>query len=233
MKGPLLKTKKYARTEPPPPPQQKHPDFHLLQIVSQEAGVEFLRNYLSVCVCVCVEDRFIFLTCKASHLELARNTQQINKPSHFKRKLSDVDVWFFFHHHCSHLSWKTAFDVSSIIDSPSIRRACLNTAELLPCAMESGRLLKEWRRAILPRLYSFFPLDALTSSLHQVWVSLIPLFLYLQCPHPPHPLVFWFTVRTSAFPPQECGARWKSHAAEPKLHSDLAMLCNSSESQCS
>ncbi len=215
----------------PPSPQQKHPDFHLLQIVSQEAGVEFLRNYLSVCVCV--EDRFIFLTCKASHLELARNTQQINKPSHFKRKLSDVDVWFFFHHHCSHLSWKTAFDVSSIIDSPSIRHACLNTAELLPCAMESGRLLKEWRRAILPRLYSFFPLDALTSSLHQVWVSLIPLFLYLQCPLPPHPLVFWFTVRTSAFPPQECGARWKSHAAEPKLHSDLAMLCNSSESQCS
>ncbi len=37
----------------PPSPQQKHPDFHLLQIVSQEAGVEFLRNYLSVCVCVC------------------------------------------------------------------------------------------------------------------------------------------------------------------------------------
>ncbi len=107
-------------------------------------------------MCVCVEDRFLFLTCKASHLELDRNTQQINKPSHFKRKLSDVDVWFFFHHHCSHLSWKAAFDVSSIIDSPSIHRSCLNTAELLPCAMESGRLLKGWRRAILPRLYSFF-----------------------------------------------------------------------------
>ncbi len=184
----------------PPSPQQKHPDFHLLQIVSQEAGVEFLRNYLSVCVCVCVEDRFIFLTCKASHLELARNTQQINKPSHFKRKLSDVDVWFFFHHHCSHLSWKTAFDVSSIIDSPSIRRACLNTAELLPCAMESGRLLKEWRRAILPRLYSFFPLDALTSSLHQVWVSLIPLFLYLQCPPPSAPPGILIHCENKRFP---------------------------------
>ncbi len=231
-KGLCWKQKNMSEQNPPPPPPTKTSGLPLITDRESRGRCRVFEKLFER-VCVCVEDRFIFLTCKASHLELARNTQQINKPSHFKRKLSDVDVWFFFHHHCSHLSWKTAFDVSSIIDSPSIRRACLNTAELLPCAMESGRLLKEWRRAILPRLYSFFPLDALTSSLHQVWVSLIPLFLYLQCPLPPHPLVFWFTVRTSAFPPQECGARWKSHAAEPKLHSDLAMLCNSSESQCS
>ncbi len=151
-------------------------------------------------MCVCVEDRFLFLTCKASHLELDRNTQQINKPSHFKRKLSDVDVWFFFHHHCSHLSWKAAFDVSSIIDSPSIHRSCLNTAELLPCAMESGRLLKGWRRAILPRLYSFFSSGCFDLFFAPGVGFLDPPFLYLQCPHPPHPLVWMIHCENKRFP---------------------------------
>lgn len=94
----------------------------------------------------------------------------------------------FFHHHCSHLSWKAAFNVSSIIDSPSIRRACLNTAELLPCAMESGRLFQEWHRAILPCLYSFF-----SSGCFDLFFAPGVGFLY-----PPFPL---FVVPPPSAPP--------------------------------
>lgn len=225
-KGLCWKQKNMSEKNPP-----KHPDFHLLQILSQEAGVECFEKLFE---CVCVEDRFLFLTCKASHLELTRNTQQINKPSHFKRKLSDVDVWFFFSSSLFSLimkgSFQCQFDNRQPVYSPCVLKYCRVAAV---CDGERTSLPGMTQSNSSLSLFFFF--------LWMLWPLLCtrcgfpwsPFSSICSAPTVCTPWYEWFTARTSGFPPQECGARWKSHAAEPKLHSDLAMLCNSSESQCS
>lgn len=225
MKGPLLKTKKYVRKK----------TSGLPLITNLESGGRCRVFWEIICVCVCVWDGFLFLTCKASHLELTRNTQQINKPSHFKRKVSDVDVWFFFSSSLFSLimkgSFQCQFDNRQPVYSPCVLKYCR------VAAVRDGRLFKEWHGAILPCLYSFF----FFFFLWMLWPLLCtrcgfawsPFSSICSAPTLRTPWNEWFTARTSGFPPQECGARWKSHAAEPKLYSDLAMLCNSSESQCS
>lgn len=161
---------------------KKHLDFHLIQFLKHEAGVECFDN-LPECACL-----------TGSDLKLV----PINKPSHFKPKISEM----FYHHHCSDLSWKAVFSVSFLIDSLSLYVLKYCRA----AAVCSGDRTPLWGTAWAVSFFFSFHF-----FLWMLWPLLCTrcgfpwsFFLYLRFPHPRHPRYEWFTSRTSALPPQEC-----------------------------